>query len=48
MEVGKDVGGKMVITVEDTEEENVPIKFENHCSQLVVKIRQTGEKQVLY
>ena len=39
-------GKQKIIEVEETSPENVPFTFENRCSELVIKIKQFGEKQV--
>ena len=39
-------GKQNIIEVEETSPENVPFTFENRCSELVIKVKQYGEKQV--
>ena len=40
-------GKQNILEVEETTPASVPFTFENCCSELVIKVKQYGEKQVL-
>ena len=40
------VGTCMIIEIDETKSESGPFTFENHSSELVIKLKQDGEKQV--
>ena len=39
-------GKPNTVEIEEMYEESVPYTFENHCNELILKLKQKGEKQV--
>ena len=39
-------GKPNTVEIEETYEDSVPYTFENHCNELILKLKQKGEKQV--
>ena len=46
--INSNYGKPNIVEVEETCLDSMPFIFENYCSELVLKIKQKGEKQVIY